>query len=245
MLPIFLISERCRAEEEVGFPSLGSCNLARGGRSKWYSRTRVANTHSDDQPLRMSEGNVSGIKEVDCVNPHTYVSCLFPGKTDHSTNTIIVKQPWNKWNESLNEVFARRGGHSSSIEAEFAYFGNCRSGNIHPWPGLDVEIRLRKDCETWVTQIKTTTTTIDKKRIGIAIKDFLTDLRIFIGELNKRGSHMIISIPPQSPGGGVGRRGRGREAKGLHTLAYAATADLSVLAADVVVWGYIDMMHRE
>lgn len=84
-----------------------------------------------------------------------------------------------------------------------------RSGNIHPWPGLDVEIRLRKDCETWVTQIKTTTTTIDKKRIGIAIKDFLTDLRIFIGELNKRGSHMIISIPPQSPGGG-GRETRTR-----------------------------------
>ncbi|RPB15144.1 hypothetical protein P167DRAFT_16287 [Morchella conica CCBAS932] len=66
----------------------------------------------------MSEGNignVSGIKEVDCVNPHTYVSCLFPGKTDHSTNTIIVKQPWNKWNESLNEYILRRMAAGSKI----------------------------------------------------------------------------------------------------------------------------------
>lgn len=63
-------------------------------------------------------------------------------------------------------------------------------------------------------------------------------------------THMIISIPftyhrNRQWMGGVGRRERGREAKGLLTLAYAATADLSVLAADVVVCGYIDMMHRE
>lgn len=76
----------------------------------------------------------------------------------------------------------------------FSSFANkvFRSGNIHPWPGLDVEIRLRKDCETWVTQIKATTTAMDNKRIGIAITVLNggSDLCIylFIGERNKRGS---------------------------------------------------------